>query len=226
MPGETLVANVRHDGRWWVARIPPDAVANVMAQEVKFAAPVPAAHSQLQFEFKPGKEAALVPQVEGDPTPPIKLKNLVYSVEACGTEDFKYDLVGGVENKFVNCHRLVSLSDRYKSEVVEHNRPILPYRLHTTDAAKQAILLAALKRGNQAKLKEMYNTLTNSCITNVMHAVDTGAHYDPWHELGAHLTTDKLPTVIPYYLKMRGLWDSRSQMPPVTAERAGYVAKP
>src|SRR5262245_46030169 len=29
-PGETLVANFRHDERWWIARVPPGAVKEVI----------------------------------------------------------------------------------------------------------------------------------------------------------------------------------------------------
>ena len=60
--GDTVFANFFHEGKFWLARLPADAVEEVYLHKDVFNAPIPVAHSQLRFRLKEQQAIELFPQ--------------------------------------------------------------------------------------------------------------------------------------------------------------------
>jgi hypothetical protein len=56
------LANFSHDGKYWVAEIPYDALQDVIYQRIPFE-PHPSTHSQFRFRLKPGSKIRLIEQI-------------------------------------------------------------------------------------------------------------------------------------------------------------------
>jgi hypothetical protein len=206
--GDLAFANFSHEGQFWVAVVPKNAVKNVDLMLEHFPAPVPAAHSMLRFRLKEGHEAKLVPQVTGDTQPGLKMKDLVLSIEATGTRDFNYDLIDGAQNNFGLSYRLESLADRAKTtQKAGHRVEQLPLRL--TSAQKQNILKESIRTSQQNGNGQAYNTLTKNCTNEAFHIMDRGIgnRVPPSVHLARGLTSESLPPISSFYLSIRGLLD-------------------
>lgn len=174
-----VVANVSHQGKFWVAKIPVDGVADVIYQIEHFPAIVPAAHTELRFRFRKGKEVILLPQASNSTTEPVRLSDLVYSVEAVTVPGEKYDVVAGLFDNFALAYRLVSLADRAEQMIGQKQHRVEQLKLSLTPEQNQRLLQNAIERGNRAGMNRMYNTIEPNCTTEVFYPLDAAINYDP-----------------------------------------------
>jgi hypothetical protein len=142
-PGETIVANFRHNNKFYIARFPADGVSEILAQKELFNPGVPdadklnmeigySAHFQARFEFnKPGKEVVLVPQ--DDPTnasKAIKIHNILASDEAVLREGGdNFDLLKGLHGNFAFARSFTGLQDKYQEMVVDKDHYVYQWRI-------------------------------------------------------------------------------------------------
>ncbi|BAI92486.1 hypothetical protein NIES39_L03290 [Arthrospira platensis NIES-39] len=176
-PQAIAVANVSHQNQFWVAQILPNSVAEVIYQLENFPSPIPAAHTQLRFRFSPGSEVLLIPQIPGSHQSPVKLQDLIFSVEAVAVVGGNFDLVAGFFDNFAIAYRLVSLESRVQRMIIEDGHQVQQIQLNLTPAQKNQLLLNAITKSQQAGLTQMYNTLNRNCTTEVFRIIDQTIGY-------------------------------------------------
>jgi hypothetical protein len=224
-----VVANVLHEGQFWIARIPNGAVRDIFFQKEVFPAVVPAAHTQLRFRFKDGHEAELFPQYEGTTPPDRFLGDLVFSVDAVQVPGDVFDVWRGLWNHFGLALRLVSLKEVYYRSVYGRGHTVEQIRLVLGDEAKQAAFREALRRADRARMDVMYNTVRESCTTNAFGIIDVAIH-GAWYFLVPTSAPHVLPVLPRTYLRLRGLISRadllRNSTPPVNEELAHLADDP
>ena len=178
LPGMLVVANVSHGGDFWVAQIPTNAIEDVIFQIEHFPAVVPAAHTQLRFRFKRGTEVLLVSQAMNAPFTQVGIKDLVYSVEAVGIPEGRFDLVAGFFDRFALAYRLISLQDRAEQMLVKDQHRVEQLKLNLKPEAKQQLLRKAILFSDRAGMRKMYDTFARNCTTELFHAIDQSIQYD------------------------------------------------
>ena len=214
---EIAIANTRHHGHWYVARILVEAVEKAILQISHFPMPGPlqiAGHLQIRFKFRVGNEAELVPQISADfddgarPLQRIKLSDLVYSSEAVFAEgDQSYSLVRGFQNRFGLAHRIVSIADRQRTMTDAQGNPrwVEQAEIRISPALAERLLLNCALAGRRDGLSRMYHTLRASCATEAMARIDETVAYGLLNEVGRRLNETSIPVSGFRYLRARGL---------------------
>ena len=131
------LANVFHDGGYWIANIPAHSVNEVYFQLEYFPAVVPAGHTQIRIEFIEPVE--LTGQSEWNRGRKQSIYNLVLSAEAVPRIGDKYDLVKGMKDHFGLALRVTSLGARYDSMILEQNHHVEQWRLQLTEREKEEL---------------------------------------------------------------------------------------
>ena len=225
-PGELAFANFSHEGKFWVAMVPPNAVKDIDMMLEHFPAIVPAAHSMLRFRLKDGQEARLVPQTEGSDDKPRVLKDLVLSIEATAPKNFKYGLVDGLFNNFAAAYRMESVQDR-AAHTKNNGHRVEQIPLKFSEQEKQRILKEAITTSHQRGLKTNYNTIASNCTNEAMHIIDRGVgnKVPVQVHVSRALTTETLPTNSRFYLGIRGLLDKKASRMDLADEIAANQSK-
>jgi hypothetical protein len=207
--GELRFANFFHADKFWIATVNPDHVESVYFVLELFPAIVPAAHSMLRFDMKPGHEATLVPQRVGDTTAPVKVKSLWYSVEAAGPKGFQYDLVKGLLDNFGIIYRFISYDQVAVEAVRKLNHHVKQYKLRMRDGDGGRVMRYALDASVENGAKNFYNTITKNCTTEPYQALDKTLNYGTLNDIRAFLTLHRkpLPTLAEKALRSRGILD-------------------
>ena len=218
-PGELAFANYGHDGKHWVAIVPDDAVEKASIMMEYFPAPIPAGHSMLRFHLKEGKQARLVPQTLGATDEPVKLNDLVLSVEAAGPRNFEYDLLEGAGSHYGIVYSFESLSDR-ALHTQRNGNSVKQMPLKLSNDQLQKILYEAVHTADRARPDEMYNTLTKNCVNETFHIIDRGIgqNVSPQVHMARLLTAENLPPVTEYYMSIRGIRDDSHTMDDLAVE--------
>lgn len=222
-PGTIGFYNFFHEGKFWYASVPEDAVEDVIFQVEYFPAIVPAAHTQLRFRLKEGKELTLIPQATADLPKVAKIRDVIFSGEATfvAGSNQQYDLVKGLFNHFALSLRVMSLSAKAAQMVTERKHTVRQILVKLTEPEKQRVFRDALKRSHAAGMNRMYNTLAKSCTTEVFDLLDDNVHYKLFNQIFAFL--DRIPTNAYLYLKLRGLTypNGASKLPTLNDEMRG-----
>ena len=225
---EIAIANVRHSGHWWVARIAEGAVEKAILQISHFSMPGPlqiAGHLQIRFKLQAGKEARLVPQANGDvdesggALESTRLADLVYSPEAVfSEEDPAYNLAKGFQNRYGLAHRIVSIADRQRTmtDALGNPRWVEQAEIRISPGLAEALLLNCALAGKRHGLSRMYHTLTASCATEVIARLDETFAYGLLHEVRRRFSGKSIPVSGFRYLRARGLLGNR--LPDLNAE--------
>jgi hypothetical protein len=221
--GTPVLANVRHAGRYWLCEVRPDAVEDVIFQTEYFPAIVPAAHVELRFRFRDGAEPRLTVQVPGDSAAPLRLRDLVFSVEAVSRlGGGEYDLVKGLFGHFGTAYRMISLEDRYRQMVVEHRHRVKQVRLRLTPRQERDLFAHAVHLADRSGMGVVYNTATRNCATELFRVMDRAVSYPAWRRALAWSVgfLRILPTAAEQALAVRGLLEpqGRGRLPDLDRE--------
>ncbi|MBI2267692.1 MAG: hypothetical protein HYU64_21420 [Armatimonadetes bacterium] len=220
-PGDRLVANFRHNDHWWIARIPDDAVQDVIFQQ-ELAPPgrYPNGHAQIRFTMKPGKEITLIPQVPGDCQDASPIKDIIFSADGNrpkGVSGMACPLKG-IEQAIV-AYLLMSLDQKCKI-MTENGKlhKVNQFKLPLSDEAEQEVLKTALHMGTRGGMHEMFNFLTRNCTTQAITVLDDSLNYGFISEVLSRITWNGSPNAIPFYLFERGLLNGRAMIPDLERE--------
>lgn len=176
--GDLWIANLRHGDRYYVARVQPTQIKEVIIQIENFKAVVPAAHSQIRFKFNPGFEVELFDQVTRQTAG--KLSDIVASGEAVLPKHpgAKFDLIrGGTEQHFGFAYTFVSLANKVKSQVIDQNNKVEQWRLSLSQTNRVRILNAAVDLGERMGMDAYYDLIQRSCTTELYRAIDQAIDY-------------------------------------------------
>ena len=211
--GELLAANVLHDGRWHIARIPNAPVDDVIVHIQHVAHSFPGAHAQVRFRLAPGREVTLLAQPSGSGPDIIGITDLLYTVEGNFAPGTSSTPAGGLEQSGI-AYMLMSLQEKAKIMAVDGQLPTIhQYRLNVGWEDKQAVLRRALDMATAVGSRRMFDLFTRNCTTEVIRILDGSLNYPVWRRLLAMVTYSGLPEAMRLYLAERGLLGPDSQMP-------------
>lgn len=241
-PGEVWIGNVWHRGKFWVVRVPELAVEDVMLQIERFDPNIPildfinkrrwfAAHAQVRFKFKKGKEALFIPQRLDDFSAPMQLSNLVVSSEAVrphgepfgplkGNRDFY-----GIGKRFLTVEEVVDVSiKKLQHQIAQYPINILT-KPELVDQKRQDYLLSAVNRAErdwqsyrQGK-PVYYNTKGCNCLSEAIDIFDEVTDYPHFSRAQERVTERRPPELLPA-LSERNLLSKRKY--PTLNREYGY----
>jgi len=218
-PNETIIANVWHDNKFWVVRIPEDAVEDVMIQSEKFGKNPVVAHLQTRFRLKEGKEAIFVPQVYGDPAKPIAMRDLIATPEATGTRAYHFNVLLGLFKQFAVAYRMESIHTTRKD--LDNEKHQLPQSLvKATNKQKQDLLMNYILMASIRNMQYIYHSLGRSCATETIRNLDVifKGVYDLFAKhIGIHLY--RIPVLLDWYLKLRDINSTDREWVPLEKEK-------
>ncbi|MBS1984317.1 MAG: hypothetical protein JST16_09095 [Bdellovibrionales bacterium] len=250
--GEKLVANFHHRGRFWIARIPAQAVAEVLFQTERFDPPGDAksagvqinqalwfsAHAQLRFRMKEGKDIVLMPQDKNSENPDerVRLRDIIVSSEAVTMPGDSFNLLKGEMGSFALAKRFTSLDEKIQSMIVEQKHVVRQDRIRAGDSDaeveqnNQLFLETALRRSERDYQSYRrhepvaYNTLQASCVTDAFGLFDEADHFGLLQNSALSDLFKRNPTFIPGYLAKRGLIEPLEVLnrPPTLNQEFGY----
>lgn len=226
-PGEIWVANVWHHGKFWVARIPKLAVEDIMLQIERFDPNIPildfinkrrwfAAHAQVRFQLKKGKEATFIPQKLDDHSEAIRLSNLVFSSEAVRPKGEAFGPVKGNFDNYGLAKRVLTVEEVVDVSLkkLHHQIAQYPINIHGTaeevDQKRQEYLLSGLKRADRDwesyhhGKPVYYNTKERNCLSEAIDIFDEVTDYSRVSR-GSERVPETRPNELLPALSARGL---------------------
>lgn len=200
------VANVLHDGRFWVASFPKQdqdiKVFEFLARrdsKIIFKG----GHTELLITFK--KPVKLVSQ--GDQLKTVRIRNFVYSVEAASPKDVDYSFFKGMSPNFLLVGRLLTAKQSISEETTsryERYPLILGYQ------EKAQMLKLVLEQTVGFGYSSVYSTFNRNCTSTLINIADALPRFKDY-QLG-HKSSVSLDPVIGNgvkALKKRGLVGER-----------------
>jgi len=208
------VANVGHNGSFWIAEFPKNGVEDVIFQMERFPAAVPAAHTQIRLKFKKDSPVRLTNQF--DSSRQIYLREFALSTEAIGQKGWKYDIFKGMKDEYLTAYRITSLADKYKWMVVTLKHSVVQWPLNLDEAEKQLVLPAYVKRATEKGMTSTYHTLWRNCTNELFKVFDSTLRYGGLRALPVVFTkiNEMYPVIVHGALNSRGLIRYRD-LPPV-----------
>jgi len=242
IPGEIWVANIRHKNKFWVAKISPDSVEDILFEVERFDYGGKilaglnkrfwyAAHAEVRFKFKKDKKVILVPQFIDDEEPVQPLADLVFSSEAIRHKGEPFNPIKGNRDSYGLAKRVLSLDQVVNDSIIKLGHEIAQYPIklsgdkYTQEVKRQNYLASALTRSDrdwqsyhQGK-PVMYNTREENCISDALDIFDDitrYSHFSDWEKENPEF----LPRHILNNLYERGLIFSthRRQYPTLNQE--------
>jgi hypothetical protein len=182
-PSTTLVANIFHDHRFWIARIPRSGVQSTYFLRSFFMPMV--AHSLIRFQMADESPIQLLAEVPTQanaealqflpPRPdPILLRNVVVTAEAQWrvNDPYKaYNLVRGAMGQFVQITRVVSMEERFRNYYLTGNRTYMQ-KINWTPEESSSALLYAFQRSESDGINTYYNTFYYNCATTALSILE------------------------------------------------------
>jgi hypothetical protein len=182
--GYAYVANVSHNGKFYVARIPLLGATSVSLIYEKFK-DMPGGHADNVYHFDPEKPVELMYEIkdqygveeykEHKLTEIIKLNHLVMTAEAVATMNTKPSLIeGGLTNQFAMGYRLTSVPERLLNPVLTEGRTTTVYDIPLTATEVQQSFLVSMLEASKIGMSTNYNLIDNNCITSAIHSLTNG----------------------------------------------------
>jgi hypothetical protein len=219
-----VVANIFHRGRFFVARIPRDAVREVLLQLEHFPPEAIAAHTQIRFLFSEAVE--LIPQTGApDSGERVYVNDLTLSIEAAAPRGVPYNLIKGMRPYFMTAYRITTAATEHHEVVVTQKRRVSQHRIDLTPVEMRRLLEHAIETATNLGYTRVYNTLTASCTTEAMRLIDEslsggvvsfGAfdRFNRW-------AFSRMPVLGPWALKLRLIYGG--ELPLFNEEPAPWV---
>jgi hypothetical protein len=123
-PGTKRIANFKHDDKFWIAEMDPNAIRSMAFQLAWFRAPAnfPAAHAQMLVEFAQSSAVTLLkqkfPKTGSSPSQQkkslMKVKNIILSATGAGEEGQSCNLIKGQQGQFAISYGVGSAQQRYQ----------------------------------------------------------------------------------------------------------------
>lgn len=239
--GELVAADFYHEGRFWVAKFPRDAVARVMFLKWDFgqwrvrlrllgrtlvdADLFHVSHTELRFQLERPVEL-YSPGENGRATAPaFRVDDLVSSVEAVGVPGETFNLWGGLCDHFVAVRRFKSLRENFYERVVEQGRVIQQWEVALEAPQRNELLRRAILDSHEAGCGTLYHVFAHSCTTEAFRLIDSVVRYGikRWRTVFR-----RIPHFPEAYLWARGLLKPRgeSRLPTLNEEKAQWRQDP
>ncbi len=222
--GDIVAANFRHDGKFWIVKIPVASVERVIFEKWDFGSGlIHVAHTELRFKFREGKGAVLYPQrvyAVGEAAGSFgqPLEDIVNSIEAVSVPGVHFSVKGGLSKEFVASRRFKSLRENYYERVTCERRVVEQWDLLMDDDCKRKLLKAAVIESNNDGLETLYHLFRHSCTTEAFRLIESVMNYGirTWRTF-----FKRIPHFPEVYLWARCLLKpgGKSRMPPLGKEK-------
>jgi hypothetical protein len=172
-PDIRYIANVSHDGDFWVGMFHEmDAIESISFQVERFPPEWIAAHTELRFNLKAGKSVRLFSQ-----TDPLKaateISNFIMTVEGVPVVGGpKFNLVDALKDKFGLAKRIVSLEDKVKTVIFKEMNTVYQYPLAFSADQKNGFWKMALEDLSDPEMKQVYHLLRKNCTNSLFELLD------------------------------------------------------
>lgn len=242
-----------HEGQYWRARIPLNAVEQVSGQVFNFSRKrtrkteqgveivtdsdgipkrtIPILnHIQSRFILNKSQPIRLYPLLADAAGPPThEVSDFVYSFEAVGPPSVRFNLKDAMAGNLISAHRFVSTREIVFERIVVENQvvtesPSIPLNAQQ----KRKLLVESLLRSHFAGMNEAYYMYrfcgTNNCTSCPLQILDKVMTYRWPYKLGALIY--RLPLSPRFYLRVRGLDADPSYRKVVRDEFIQYIEEP
>jgi hypothetical protein len=166
-----VIANFYHDGKFWLADIPKNAVTSVMFQGVPFGdllfGLIQLKHGQFRFKLN---QPIYLREQSGNKTETVMLDDIIVSATATHPKGIPYSALHSKD--FGIATRVLSSTSRGVEEIAVDKSDVHQYELELPNDLKSDILLASVVRASEAGYLEHYHLLDKNCATVSIDSLD------------------------------------------------------
>jgi hypothetical protein len=215
-----VVANILHNGKYWIAKVPIKRTTEVDIAFENFLSGI--SHVVLRFHFSRKNPVKLYQ--EDDPTVTQSIQDLVLSAEGVPPRDHKYSFFESSVGQYLLVYRFLSIEDTIRWMVDIKRHSVKQFRLNLDSAAREKLLVAGFEKSMGKSFHTIYKVLSNNCATSAMELLGTNSN--GW--MNPLSLQEAIPLDAPFgtvnVLEKLGLIDSESQLPNLENEsrRAAY----
>jgi hypothetical protein len=192
--GHLVIANFRHEGKYWIARVPVTAVHDVDVLFENFYHGI--THVALRFHLD--EEMKLFTQNASEKQAPRgPIRDLVLSIEGVPGKDRPYRVIDSARGHYLLDYRVQSGAETADTMVRKQGHVVKQYRLTLPDAAPSRILRHALAASERESFASIYNLSSNNCATAALDLIAQGIQYEPdvwtrWRQFDRGWSVDAL----------------------------------
>lgn len=224
------IANLHHNGEFWIGEIPKNGVNDLIIQEEIFMDLwiTKAAHVQMRFNFGANTPVKLYNQKIAQPkSSAVSLSGFALSFEALGYENGPaFGLLETMGNPFKDndvdfqlVSRVISLSDTHQDFVVNKKHKVRQFLLDSLKINPNHVLQIGLNRASQNfRMKEKYDLLLRNC-TNVAFEIMDKAKKNQRDVFDRSVTA--YPALTIDALKARKIF--KKELTEMAKEKASYI---
>jgi hypothetical protein len=163
-----VATNLKHDERYWQARIP---VSQVESAEVGFEEFLPGIfHVFLVFHFPESAPVQIASQSSRGPA--RQIRDLVLSPEGIPPKDGRYNLFDAYFERYLIDVRLLSLEQYTAYSVRKLKHKVNLYTLSLSREELAQVLRSGLNDGDQTSLRVKYRLFSNNCATKTLSFIE------------------------------------------------------
>ncbi|MFL5813942.1 MAG: DUF4105 domain-containing protein [Bdellovibrionia bacterium] len=168
---QITIANFYHNGKYWVASIPKNAVSSVMFQGVPFDSVlfglIQFKHGQFRFKLN---QPIVLREQAGNKTETATVDDLIVSSTATRPKGIEYSVLKG--KNFGIATRVLSPTSRGVEEIAVDKSRVHQYELKMDPQAMSDFLVTSIVRAKDAGYQDMYKLLDNNCATVAFDSLD------------------------------------------------------
>lgn len=176
-----VLANFRHQGKFWLAEIPLKSIQRVEFQKMSLKRGLPLYHGQLRYVLDGAPVRLTAQERNSARRVSFELREKSgrpqdFVVALYGVRDLEHDQdafnpsmglgILGVKSKYAISYAFQSLYDGAQW-TLENRLPVKQFVLALDRGQQLAVLARARSIGDQRGVSEMYNVLTNNCLNFV-----------------------------------------------------------
>jgi hypothetical protein len=206
---EMVIANIRHNGTFYVGKINPNNIKDIIYQ-VDWFGIWPQGHGQLCFVFE--EPLTLIPQLTNvDRTKIEKVKKLVFSIHGTTVPNKEMNFQTAMNSEITTIFMMGSLIDDIKYSVAQEKHTIEQHLLKLTIQEKVSIFKNLMNHSNTIGYTRLFNLTDNNCVSELFKVLDNSLNdfNSKINEIMKSDFTRLLPTETANYFKKLGIYNTR-----------------
>jgi hypothetical protein len=216
-----FVANFRHDGKFWVAKIPRDIqFEDFLAEKVYYEKGQ--SHIQMRLIAKNGSAITLYPQSESHESKPRKVHDIMWSASSAHLQG-QADQSPTGSLLWGNTAAVNTLMSTVQSRSEEPGRSVRHRRIHADDETRRKIFMAAVLASDHEEFKYRILLLSRNCINGFFRVIDSALGRDDYSASkvrGLNRDGPSIPFMLEGEVEKRGFKTQCLQETPADPEAA------
>jgi hypothetical protein len=168
---QITIANFYHEGKYWIAKIPKDAVSSVKFQGVPFDSAlfglIEIKHGQFRFKLN---QPVILQEQAGSKSETRMIDDLIITSTATHPKGVDYSVFQG--KNFGIATRALSSTSRGVEEISEDKSPVHQYELNLNSKQKSDFLVESIVRASDSGYRDLYQLLDHNCVTVAFDSLD------------------------------------------------------